>query len=148
MRSTPAIIAARSWPKQSSAPAMIRLSKTRLPTIFGSMRSQKSSRSGERLFAALRDDVLDRRVADALDGGQRIEDAVLADLEVAERGHAPKAARRRCRGACASWRKSASLSVFDMSSVIDAARNSTGIMRLQIGRLVGDDRIGRGVASC
>ena len=82
--------------------------------------------AGERPFAALRDDVLDRRVADALDGRQRIEDAVVADLEVAERGHDRGRARRRCRDACASCRKSASLSVFDMSSVIDAARNSTG----------------------
>jgi hypothetical protein len=44
MRSRPAISVARAWPKQSNAPAAIRLSKTRLPTIRGSMREQKSSR--------------------------------------------------------------------------------------------------------
>ncbi len=93
----------------------------------------------ELLFLALGDDVLDRRVADALQRRQRIEDPVLADLEVAEAASSPTAAPPRCRGACASWRKSASLSVLRHVERHRRGQELDRVMRLQIGGLVGDD---------
>ena len=81
---------------------------------------------GERLFAARLDNALHRLAADAAQRRQRVIDRIALDLEIdaAERLIDGGSTLRPSRSASA--RNSASLSVLPMSSVIDAARNSTG----------------------
>ena len=136
---------ARSWPKQSSAPAAIRLSSTRLPTIRGSTRSQKSARSANGFSPRTSTMCSTPASPTPLMRRQRIEDAVVADLEVAARRH------HRWRHDVDAEPDGVRAEVGQLVGVRHVERHRRGeeldrIVRLQVGGLVGDQRIGRGVA--
>ena len=95
-------------------------------------------------FPALGDDVLDRRVADALQRRQRIEDAVLPDLEVAEAG------LDRWRDHFDAEPQRILAEVGQLVGVAHVERHRRReeldrMMRLEIGGLVGHHRIGGGM---
>ena len=99
----------------------------------------------ELCVAALFDNVLDRRVSHTLDGRQRIEDAIFANLEVAE------ARLHRRRHNIDAQAQGVLAEVAELVGIRHVERHRSckefdRVMRLQIGGLVGDDRVGRGVA--
>ena len=100
---------------------------------------------GERLVAARRDDGVDRLPADALERRERVIDRVAFDLE----GRARAIDRRRLDldveplGLGAEFRKLVGVAHVERHR---RRHELDRIVRLQIGGLVGDQRVGRGVA--
>ena len=137
MRSTPAITRARLGSRQSNAPAVTRLSSTRLLTMRGSTRAAKSASSVNGLSPRAATMMLDRLRADALDRGERVEDRAVADLEVAPE-------RLTDGGTTSMPSRCASCAEFgELVGVAHVERHRRGqeldrVVRLQIGGLVGD----------
>ncbi len=163
---------ARGWAASASnAPPAAIVSR---PRLFKRLRLEAAREIGEILVGAvcraLSDDGFDRARADVLQRRERVADrAALAwpswfapfgrlagELEGATK--VGGSARKSTSDALthggltamplrrASLANIASLSVLAISSVIDAARNSSRIVRLQIGGVIADQRIGGGVA--
>ena len=125
MASTPANTRARLASSVSKAPAAARLSITRLLMARGLTRAAKSASEVNRPSLRASTITSTACAADALQRRQRVEDGAVADLEVAPE-RLTLGASTLMPSRCASARNSESLSVLPMSSVIDAARNSTG----------------------
>ena len=81
---------------------------------------------GERPFAARGNDALDRLPADAAQRGQRVDRSCCLRHRTRTPERLIDGGSTLSRSRSASARNSESLSVLPMSSVIDAARNSTG----------------------
>jgi hypothetical protein len=100
--------------------------------------------AGKRHIAAHFGDVIDRRLSDALDGGQRVIDPVVAGLEMPERGlHR----RRNDRDAEAAGILTEVVQLLAVRHIVSHRRGEEldRIMRLHESGLVGDDGVGRGV---
>ena len=109
------------------------------------MRPAKSARSRNGPLARAPDDRLDRLPADALQGGERVDDRVAVDLE-----RDPRAVDRR-RLDLDAEPLGLGAEFGELVGVAHVERHRRGqeldrIIRLHIGGLVGDQRIGGGVA--
>ena len=92
---------------------------------------------GEKAVLAGFDDQLDRLRAHPFQRGQRITDDACRSTSKVAPERLIDGASTLMPSRWASARNSESLSVLLISSVIDAARNSTGIMRLHVRGLIG-----------
>jgi hypothetical protein len=122
----------------SSAPARARFSIARLFTHLGSTRSEEVEQVAERpARLAHLDHVAHGLQPDVADGAQRVEHRPVLHGEVGLAGvHVGRTHRHAA--AAGVLVEDGQLVAVGSSRLIDPARNSTGVVRLQVPRLVGD----------
>ena len=144
-RRRPRTTRARLPSSASNAPAAARLSSTRLLTARGLMRRAKSERSANGSLAARLDDRLDRLAADALEGGERVVDGAALHLEgdagAVDRGRLDLDAEPLGLGA--KFRELVGIAHVERHG---GRQELDRIVRLHVGGLIGDERVGGGVA--
>ena len=136
---------ARFFSNASNAPAAARLSSTRLLTARGLTRAGEIGEIGELPVAARGNDRFDRLLADALERRERIDDGVAVDFEVDRRA----VDRRRIDLDAEPFGFGAEFG--ELVGIAHVERHGRRqeldrIVRLHVGGLIGDQRVGRGVA--
>ena len=138
---------ARSGSRLSKAPACTRHSSALLVDDLRIDAMREIGEVGERLVAAHRDEVLDRLRADALQRGERVDDPPAERLEGDARAvdvgrHDLDAEPPRLQAEFVELVGVAHVERHRRREELDR------VVRLQIGRLVGDQRIGAPSATC